>query len=183
MSRFASSLIFLGLLPIGGCTGATTPPSESTPTPQPSRAATPTPSSVPQVGSMSTDASPAIRQGLTSMPGYQVSLSKVDNGRDDSESRARGFLTFRQNCAMCHSSVEHPMAPDPRKNPFVRARDLSLPERYKFGTYDQALYRTILYGIPRGPMGNNQQFISENQAWDLVHFIKSTWPKKRGSEI
>jgi mono/diheme cytochrome c family protein len=123
---------------------------------------------------------PAIRAGLARLPGYQVSLTKIDPEPNDSSSSTRGNLAFRLNCGMCHSSPENPTLPDPRKNPLTRPRDLARPETYKYGSTDQALYRSILYGIPRTPMGSYQGMMSEQQIWDYIHYIKSTWRRPRG---
>lgn len=104
------------------------------------------------------------------MPGYQPSLTVVNPGSSDSGSMARGFQLYRDNCTMCHGSnlkgpeLTHSEMP---------VRDLTLFKQYKFGSTDQALYRTLVYGIPRTAMGNFQNTFTPAQIWDLINYIKS----------
>lgn len=106
---------------------------------------------------------------LVNMPGYQASLNVVNPGGSDSAGLARGFQLYRDNCAMCHG-------PDLKgldNYSDMPVRDLTLFKQYKFGSSDQALYRTLVYGIPRTAMGNFQSVFSPAQIWDLINFLKS----------
>lgn len=103
------------------------------------------------------------------MPGYQPSLTVVNPGLTDSAALARGFQLYRDNCAMCHG-------PDLKgldNYSDMPVRDLTHFKQYKYGSTDQALYRTLVYGIPRTAMGNFQSIFSPAQIWDLINYIKS----------
>lgn len=103
------------------------------------------------------------------MPGYQASLSVVNPVSPESNSLARGFKLYRQACAICHGE-------DLRGQPSAEAeplRDLTHSKQYRFGSSDQALYRTLVYGIPRSPMGNYQHVLELEQVWDLINYMKS----------
>ena len=52
-------------------------------------------------------------------------------------------------------------------------RDLTHSKQYRFGSSDQALYRTLVYGIPRTAMGNYEHVLKVEQVWDLINFMKS----------
>lgn len=120
-------------------------------------------------GQSAVQSGPAVRAGLSRMPGYQASLSVVDPVQNGSESLARGFILYRDNCAMCHGSDLK--GPDNTTN--MPTRDLTRFNDYKYGSTDQALYRTLVYGIPRTAMGDFQRVFKPEQVWDMVHFLKS----------
>lgn len=109
---------------------------------------------------------PPIEPGLWRMPGYQPSLRVTNLGSD---TLARGYNLYQANCSMCHGS-------DLRGElsaPGVPVRDLTKMKRYKFGSSDQAIYRTIVYGIPKTAMGNSRESLSAQQVWDVINYMKS----------
>lgn len=100
------------------------------------------------------------------MPGYQPSLRVSNPGSD---TLARGFSLYKDNCSMCHGA-------DLRGElsaPGVPVRDLTRFKKYKFGSTDQAIYRSIVYGIPKTAMGNFQSSLKSQQVWDIINFMKS----------
>ncbi|MBX3167641.1 MAG: cytochrome c [Candidatus Eremiobacteraeota bacterium] len=109
---------------------------------------------------------PPIEPGLWRMPGYQPSLVVVNPGSD---TLARGYNLYMQNCAMCHGAD--------LRGEFsasnVPVRDLTRFKDYKFGSTDQAIYRSIVYGIPKTAMGSYQHALKPQQVWDLINFMKS----------
>ena len=111
----------------------------------------------------------ALQPGLSHMPGYQASLVAVDSVQNGSESLARGYQLYQNNCSMCHGSD----LKGPESNTGMPTRDLTQFSQYKYGSSDQALYRTLVYGIPRTAMGNFQSAFKPEQIWDMVHFLKS----------
>lgn len=110
-----------------------------------------------------------IRPGLSRFPGYQASLGVVDTVQNGGDSLARGYQLYQSNCAVCHGSN----LKGPENTTTMPTRDLTQFTRYKYGSSDQALYRTLLYGIPRTAMGNFQDSFKAEQIWDLIHFMKS----------
>ncbi len=83
---------------------------------------------------------------------------------------ARGFQLYRDNCSMCHGTNLKGPETSYAEMP---VRDLTQFKQYKFGSTDQALYRTLVYGIPRTAMGNFQSVFTPAQIWDLINFLKS----------
>ena len=109
---------------------------------------------------------PPIEPGLARMPGYQPSLLVTNAGSD---TLARGYNLYKANCAMCHGA-------DLRGElsaPGMPMRDLTKFKEYKFGSTDQAIYRTIVYGIPKTAMGNSQTILNAQQVWDVINYMKS----------
>ncbi len=104
------------------------------------------------------------------MPGYQASLTAVDPGQGGNDSLARGYKLYQEDCAVCHGNDLR--GPENTTNT-MPTRDLTLFKQYKFGGSDQAIYRTLVYGIPRTAMGNFQSAFTPTQVWDIIHYLKS----------
>lgn len=107
----------------------------------------------------------ALPPGMARFPGYNESLHIQNTVQPDGDSLARGYNSFQKHCAHCHATdlsgeVGHPYL-----------RDLRLRSSYKFGTSDQALYRTIKFGIPRSAMGRNT--LRDPEVFDLINFLRS----------
>ena len=108
------------------------------------------------------------------MPGYQTSLRVVNTRRGQAATVPSGFKLYASLCATCHMED----LSGQNRNPNHRSlpvRDLRQPRIYKYGATDQALFRTIRFGIPRTAMGSYEKSLSEQQTWDLVNFVKSRW--------
>lgn len=138
-------------------TGCSSPPPAAPVTPRP----TPTPKIV-----IETTASPAIQPGLSALPGFEQSMTKSNPRPGDGDSIARGYQLYKANCIFCHGQ-------ELRGAGRMPSRNLADGNAYKYGASDQAVYRTILHGIPRGPMGSYVGILTEDQVWDLVNFLKS----------
>ena len=113
-----------------------------------------------------------IDSSLAEFPGYHESRKRYKTIGYSSSSALRGQSLYKKHCAMCHGANG---SGPPRKN-YNRTRtlrDLREPYNYRYGGSDQAIYRSIMYGIPRSPMGNNQKVFKEKQVWDLVNFLQS----------
>ena len=109
------------------------------------------------------------------MPGYRVSVAAINPGSGGSDALARGYNLYMATCVMCHGTdLKGPQSMG-SKQVLRRARDLSLASNYRYGSTDQAMYRTIRYGIPRTAMGNYEKVLKPEQVWDLVNFLKSRW--------
>ena len=83
----------------------------------------------------------------------------------------RGKTFFLQNCQSCHD--EDGKA---RSAAVAIAADLTAPERWKFGTGDAALFKTIKQGAAEAmpPFGSD---LKDDQIWDVVNFIRSIGPE------
>ncbi|MBT9586926.1 cytochrome c [bacterium] len=146
----------------GGGTVVTTPVASATPGKAP-------------VGADSGQPEPPIRAGLARMPGYRASVSAINPSSGNSDGLARGYNLYLATCVMCHGTdLKGPQSMG-GNHVARRSRDLSLASNYRYGSTDQAIYRTIRYGIPRTAMGNYEKVLKPEQVWDLVNFLKSRW--------
>jgi cytochrome c oxidase cbb3-type subunit 3 len=83
---------------------------------------------------------------------------------------ARGKTYFLQNCQSCHDEDGRA-----RSAAVAIAADLTDPSRWKFGTSDAALFKTIKNGAAEAmpPFGTD---LKDDQIWDVVNFIRSIGP-------
>jgi cytochrome c oxidase cbb3-type subunit III len=87
-----------------------------------------------------------------------------------SKSVAAGKATFQRLCAECHDEDGKALA-----QMMGPAADLTDPSRWKYGTSDQHVFRSIRDGAGSAmPVFGKQ--LSEPQMWELVHFIRSIGP-------
>jgi mono/diheme cytochrome c family protein len=91
---------------------------------------------------------------------------------DEAEARARA--TFATSCAPCHGprgEGDGPQQQTDSKGFPTRPRDLSLGV-YKGSPDPEGVYRRIVAGLPGSPMPQSA-YLHGQQAWDLVHFVRS----------
>ena len=87
-----------------------------------------------------------------------------------SKSIAAGKASFQRLCAECHDEDGKALA-----QMMGPAADLTDPTRWKYGTSDAHVFRTIRDGAGTAmPVFGNQ--LSGEQLWELVHFIRSIGP-------
>jgi mono/diheme cytochrome c family protein len=84
---------------------------------------------------------------------------------------AAGKATFQRLCAECHDEDGKALA-----QMMGPAADLTDPSRWKYGTSEAHLFRSIRDGAGTAmPVFGNQ--LSQDQIWELVHFIRSIGPQ------
>lgn len=89
-----------------------------------------------------------------------------------SDSVERGKKIYTQSCQICHGADGS--GPEERRyNVLKKPRNLAEPFNYRYGASDQAIYRSIYFGIPRSPMGGYEKTFSSSDIWDIVNFIRS----------
>ncbi|HEY1912399.1 MAG TPA: c-type cytochrome [Vicinamibacterales bacterium] len=83
---------------------------------------------------------------------------------------ARGKSLYLQNCQSCHDEDGRA-----RSAAVAIAADLTDPSRWKFGTSDAQLFKTIKNGAAEAmpPFGVD---LKDEQIWDVVNFIRSIGP-------
>lgn len=87
-----------------------------------------------------------------------------------SKSVAAGKATFLRLCAECHDEDGKALAQS-----MGPAADLTDPSRWKYGTSDAHVFRSIRDGAGTAmPVFGNQ--LSGEQIWELVNFIRSIGP-------
>ncbi len=95
------------------------------------------------------------------------------------ESIARGKQLFKKmECWKCHGQAGRGDGPsastltDSKDRPIV-PYDFTTGERFKCGESNQDLYRIFMTGLDGTPMPSYQDDLKPDQAWDLVHFLRT----------
>jgi len=95
------------------------------------------------------------------------------------ESIARGKQLYKKlECWKCHGQEGRGDGPsastltDSKDRPIV-AYDFTTGERFKCGQSNQDLYRIFLTGLEGTPMPSYLEDVTPDQAWDLVHFLRT----------
>jgi mono/diheme cytochrome c family protein len=108
---------------------------------------------------------------------------------DTPESVARGKELFQQmKCWECHGQEGRGNGPsastlrDNKGNP-IPPYDFSTGERFKCGTSNEDLYRIFLTGLDGTPMPSFADYLQPNQAWDLVHFLRTLQVNYKGKKV
>jgi mono/diheme cytochrome c family protein len=87
-----------------------------------------------------------------------------------SKSIAAGKATFLRLCAECHDEDGKALA-----QTLAPAADLTDPTRWKYGTGDAHLFRSIRDGAGTAmPVFGNQ--LKDDDIWNIVNFIRSIGP-------
>jgi len=96
-----------------------------------------------------------------------------------SESVERGQGLFQDlKCAECHGAEGRgngPSAPslrDAKGNPIV-PYDFTTGVRFKCGETNRDLFRIFMTGLDGTPMPSYKDYLNPDQAWDLVHFLRT----------
>ena len=105
---------------------------------------------------------------------------------DTQESIYRGREVYKKmECAKCHGEEGHGDGPsastltDSKDRP-IAVYDFTTGERFKCGQSNQDLYRIFMTGLDGTPMPSYLQDLKPEQAWDLVHYLRTLQanPKK-----
>jgi mono/diheme cytochrome c family protein len=95
------------------------------------------------------------------------------------ESIRRGKDVYQSlKCFECHGEKgrgDGPSAPslrDSKENPIV-PYDFTVGTRFKCGVSNQDLYRIFMTGLDGTPMPSYVSWVTPEQAWDLVHYLRT----------
>lgn len=99
---------------------------------------------------------------------------------DAPESRKRGEELYQTTlkCWECHGKTGHGDGPssatlhDNLGNP-IKAFAFADGSRFKCGSTDEDLFRIFMTGMDGTPMPSWADYMDGNQAWDLVHYLRS----------
>ncbi|PYU22163.1 MAG: hypothetical protein DMG32_18935 [Acidobacteria bacterium] len=92
-------------------------------------------------------------------------------------------LYQKMECWKCHGSQGHGDGPsaatltDSKDNP-LRPYNFSIGSRFKCGQSNQDLYRIFMTGLDGTPMPSFADDIKPEDAWDLVHFLRTLQPTR-----
>ena len=98
-----------------------------------------------------------------------VTIESILHGRD---------LFQKMECWKCHGPEGHGDGPsastltDSKDNP-IRPYNFSTGARFKCGETNQDLFRIFMTGVDGTPMPSFADVIQPNDAWDLVHFLRT----------
>jgi len=105
------------------------------------------------------------------------------------ESVARGKGLFQElKCAECHGPEGRgngPSAPslrDSKGNPIV-PYDFTTGVVFKCGATNRDLFRIFMTGLDGTPMPSYADYLRPDQAWDLVHFLRTLQVHYKGKAI
>ncbi len=100
------------------------------------------------------------------------------------ESILHGRQIFQKlECWKCHGPQGHGDGPsadtltDSKNNP-IRPYDFSSGSRFMCGVTNQDLYRIFMTGLDGSPMPSFADVVKPDEAWDLVHFLRTLQPLK-----
>lgn len=95
------------------------------------------------------------------------------------ESVARGKELFHGlKCVECHGNEGRGNGPSAatlrdNKGNIIVPYNFTTGERFKCGQTNQDLYRILMTGMDGTPMPSYIDYLTPEQAWDLVHFARS----------
>jgi mono/diheme cytochrome c family protein len=101
-----------------------------------------------------------------------ITLDSIQHGR---------VLFQKMECWKCHGAAGHGDGPsaatltDSKDNP-IRPYNFAVGSRFKCGETNQDLYRIFMTGLDGTPMPSFADVIQPNDAWDLVHFLRTLQP-------
>ena len=111
-------------------------------------------------------------------PEPPVTIQSIQHGRD---------LYQNMECWKCHGPEgrgDGPSAPtltDSNDRPIL-PYDFSVGERFKCGNANEDLYRIFMTGLDGTPMPSFADVIQPNDAWDLVHYLRTLQLNRKGLE-
>jgi cytochrome c oxidase cbb3-type subunit 2 len=110
-------------------------------------------------------------------PGLPISIPPETASTPDSVARGKQ-LYKKMECWKCHGQGGHGDGPsastltDSKDRPIV-PYDFTAGERFKCGESNQDLYRIFMTGLDGTPMPSYADNLKPEQAWDLVHFLRT----------
>ena len=120
------------------------------------------------------------RKWETQKPGTPITIPPETPINIESILRGRELFSSLQ-CWKCHGPEGKGNGPaaatltDDKGNP-IRPYNFSIGDRFKCGTSNEDLYRIFMTGLDGSPMPSFADLIQPNQAWDLVHFLRTLQP-------
>lgn len=99
---------------------------------------------------------------------------------DTAESRKRGEVLYQATlkCVQCHGETGKGNGPsastlrDDKDNPIIPYNFTAL-NRFKCGDTNEDLYRIFMTGLDGTPMPSFADYVTPDQAWDLVHYLRT----------
>jgi mono/diheme cytochrome c family protein len=116
----------------------------------------------------------------TERPGTPINIPAETPANPESILHGRQLFQ-KMECWKCHGPAGHGNGPaastltDSKDNP-IRPYNFSTGSRFKCGETNRDLYRIFMTGLDGTPMPSFADQIRPNDAWDLVHFLRTLQP-------
>jgi mono/diheme cytochrome c family protein len=114
-------------------------------------------------------------------PGTPLDLPQETPADNDSINRGRELYQTTIKCATCHGKEGHGDGPSAatltdRKGDPIQPTNFSTATRFKCGESNPDLYGVLMTGMDGTPMPSFSNSLKPEQAWDLVHYIRTLRP-------
>ncbi len=113
-------------------------------------------------------------------PGTPIAIPAETNVTIESILHGRELFQ-KMECWKCHGPAGHGDGPsaatltDSKDNP-IRPYNFAMGSRFKCGVTNEDLYRIFMTGLDGTPMPSFSNVIKPEEAWDLVHFLRTLQP-------
>jgi mono/diheme cytochrome c family protein len=113
-------------------------------------------------------------------PGKPIAIPAETNVTIESILHGRELFQ-KMECWKCHGPEGHGDGPsaasltDSKDNP-IRPYNFAMGSRFKCGVTNEDLYRIFMTGLDGTPMPSFADVIKPQEAWDLVHFLRTLQP-------
>ena len=117
---------------------------------------------------------------LKEKPGTPLNIPPGNVDNDSSILRGRAMFQ-KLECWKCHGPDGHGDGPsastltDDKGNP-IKPYNFSAGERFMCGDTNRDLYRIFMTGLDGSPMPSFADVVKPDEAWDLVHFLRTLMP-------
>lgn len=108
---------------------------------------------------------------FSELAGYNEVKGKYEPG-DSYSGAARGKVVFEEACVLCHSLEGAPIRTTPALSR-ANIPHLANVADYRYGASPKSIYRTVAYGTPNAVKGRFAEVLTEDQIWDVVHYVRS----------
>ena len=107
-----------------------------------------------------------------------LDVPKKTPSAEDSVARGREWYQEVAKCWQCHGKEGRGDGPSAAtltddKNRPIQPYDFTAASRFKCGESDEDLYRVLMTGLDGSPMPSFSSSLKPEQAWDLVHYVRS----------
>ena len=114
-------------------------------------------------------------------PGAPLEIPPETPATQESMDRGRELYETTIKCAICHGKEgrgDGPSAPtltDSKGMP-IQPYDFTAATRFKCGQSNDDLYRVLMTGLDGSPMASFSNSLKPEQAWDLIHYLRTLGP-------
>jgi mono/diheme cytochrome c family protein len=118
-------------------------------------------------------------------PEAPLEIPPETSATQDSADRGRELYQTTIKCSLCHGKEGRGDGPsaatltDSKGFP-IAAYDFTGSSRFKCGESNEDLYRVLMTGLDGSPMASFSNSLKAEQAWDLIHYLRTFRTDSRG---